>query len=385
MKKTIRPDDQQVAFAKTNVPNLYRHKSGRYYSRLALDGKRQFRSLGTNLKSAALGELKKHEQLVAARRLHRPADIEAVKLRSFADCLELYKTRIMTRPNQREATVTYKLSGVKVLEKTWPAMDEHPRNINIDTVYQWLKQMEADTRYRPPGAKRSSCKNQDQVSNSTYNRNLLSLRKVLDVAVEYGLCVINAARDKSVRQRKYVPKVPELPSAEKFRELVAHLKKSPLPVHREARFLVEFCAYTGARLGTAQSVTWGCVKDDGMFFKSMKGAVDHKAVFVPLNPNAKSLLAEIRQARGEVGDDERILRLGECQKTLTAVCMELGIARLTHHDLRHLFTTRCLEMGIDVPTVSRWLCHLDGGALLMKTYGHLRDEHSRAMAAKVTF
>jgi integrase len=59
--------------------------------------------------------------------------------------------------------------------------------------------------------------------------------------------------------------------------------------------------------------------------------------------------------------------------------------RVTHHDLRHLFATRCIESGVDIPTVSRWLGHKDGGALAMKVYGHLRDQHSVAMAQKVTF
>jgi integrase len=53
--------------------------------------------------------------------------------------------------------------------------------------------------------------------------------------------------------------------------------------------------------------------------------------------------------------------------------------------LRHLFATRCIESGVDIPTVSRWLGHVDGGALAMKTYGHLRREHSAAMAQKVKF
>ena len=61
------------------------------------------------------------------------------------------------------------------------------------------------------------------------------------------------------------------------------------------------------------------------------------------------------------------------------------MTRITHHDLRHLFATRCIESGVDIPTVSRWLGHKDGGALAMKVYGHLRDAHSSAMAQKVTF
>jgi integrase len=63
----------------------------------------------------------------------------------------------------------------------------------------------------------------------------------------------------------------------------------------------------------------------------------------------------------------------------------IGIQHISHHDLRHLFATRCIESGVDIPTVARWLGHKDGGALAMKTYGHLRNEHSLAMAQKVTF
>jgi integrase len=80
-----------------------------------------------------------------------------------------------------------------------------------------------------------------------------------------------------------------------------------------------------------------------------------------------------------------LLAVTECQKAINRACDKLGIQKFTHHDLRHLFATRCIESGVDIPTVSRWLGHKDGGALAMKTYGHLRDEHSKSMAARVSF
>jgi integrase len=64
---------------------------------------------------------------------------------------------------------------------------------------------------------------------------------------------------------------------------------------------------------------------------------------------------------------------------------KIGMQRVTHHDLRHLFATRCIESSVDIPTVSRWLGHKDGGALAMRVYGHLRAEHSAQMATRVTF
>ena len=64
---------------------------------------------------------------------------------------------------------------------------------------------------------------------------------------------------------------------------------------------------------------------------------------------------------------------------------KIKMARITHHDLRHFFATVSIESGVDIPTVSRWLGHKDGGALAMRTYGHLRREHSVSQAQKVSF
>ncbi|MGA2659147.1 MAG: hypothetical protein ABSH34_16715 [Verrucomicrobiota bacterium] len=49
--------------------------------------------------------------------------------------------------------------------------------------------------------------------------------------------------------------------------------------------------------------------------------------------------------------------------------------------MRHLFATRGIESGEDVPTVSRWLGHGDGGALAMKVHGHVRDQRQTILVA----
>ena len=105
---------------------------------------------------------------------------------------------------------------------------------------------------------------------------------------------------------------------------------------------------------------------------------------VPILPDMENLLTRMKEKLGTVGK-EPILQVGNCNEALARACKEIGIPKLTHHDMRHLFATRCIEAGVDIPTVSRWLGHKDGGALAMKTYGHLRNEHSQAMAQKVKF
>ena len=103
-------------------------------------------------------------------------------------------------------------------------------------------------------------------------------------------------------------------------------------------------------------------------------------------PDMRQLLERLRQKRGEADFfGKPVMLVHECQGAIDTACKKLNIARITHHDLRHLFATRCIESGVDIPTVSRWLGHKDGGALAMKVYGHLRDSHSTAMAQKVRF
>jgi len=106
---------------------------------------------------------------------------------------------------------------------------------------------------------------------------------------------------------------------------------------------------------------------------------------VPIIPAAGELLQRMRAARDDEPDSAKVLRVNEAQKAMDNAAERVGMVRITHHDLRHLFATTCIESGIDIPTVSKWLGHKDGGALAMKTYGHLRDDHSTASAKRVSF
>jgi integrase len=99
----------------------------------------------------------------------------------------------------------------------------------------------------------------------------------------------------------------------------------------------------------------------------------------------RKLLERMRSERQNESPETPVMRVWECQKSIDRASKVLGIKRITHHDLRHLFATRSIESGVDIPTVSRWLGHKDGGALAMKVYGHLRDSHSADMAKRVTF
>ena len=117
----------------------------------------------------------------------------------------------------------------------------------------------------------------------------------------------------------------------------------------------------------------------------LKGRVAGEVREVPMIPDMREFLERLRENRPDEPDNAPVMRVRECQKAMDRAARVIGMARITHHDLRHLFATRCIESGVDIPTVSRWLGHKDGGALAMRTYGHLRDQHSTDMAQRVTF
>ena len=52
--------------------------------------------------------------------------------------------------------------------------------------------------------------------------------------------------------------------------------------------------------------------------------------------------------------------------------------------MRHYFVSNAIEAGVDFKTIAAWVGHKDGGLLVAKTYGHLRDTHSFEMAKRTT-
>jgi len=87
-----------------------------------------------------------------------------------------------------------------------------------------------------------------------------------------------------------------------------------------------------------------------------------------------------------VKPDHRVMTIHECHNSIVRACRRLKLPHMfTHHSLRHFFCSNAIEAGIDFKAIAGWLGHKDGGILVAKTYGHLREEHSEAMAAKMKF
>ena len=100
---------------------------------------------------------------------------------------------------------------------------------------------------------------------------------------------------------------------------------------------------------------------------------------MPLFPAMRKIL-ESTFDLDKVSRDEYLFKLKSASASLDAASRIAGLPRFTHHCLRHFFVSNAIEKGIDFKTIANCIGHKDGGLLVAKTYGHLRDSHSHEMA-----
>ncbi|HMP84452.1 MAG TPA: site-specific integrase [Verrucomicrobiota bacterium] len=178
-----------------------------------------------------------------------------------------------------------------------------------------------------------------------------------------------------LRRRRIQVKERALLSQLEFARLLDALDKRP---RSHAGLVIRFLAHTGLRINEARQLKWSDVQAD-YFLVPASVTKNARVRVIPFVNGIRETLEGLRR----VGDGEHILPQSAAKRSLATACKLAGLPRLTHHDFRHLFTTRCIESEVDVGTVARWRGDRDGGAMLLKWYFHLLDPHSRRMAAKV--
>ncbi len=344
------------------IPCLLQYTpTGVYYARVRVGGKLVRRSLKTAVYTDAL--LRLGDFLKELRSVPPSTDLAPV---TFAEARSRFQEQLHNRHDLKPRAQEYREGCIKVLLKTWPALDELKlKRISETACQEWAK------RFLEAG-----------YNEHYFNQTLSTLRQILACG---GLTPNPAA---SVKRRGVRLKDLKLPEPHQFLALLQNLEQGGGGQSRHAADLVRFLAFSGCRLSEARHVTWADVdlKQGHLWVENAKQRLTSLSTSrrkVPIIADMRDLLQRLQNSNPS--PTEPVCRVHECQKSMTRACRELNLPRLTHHDLRHLFATRCIESGVDVPTVSRWLGHRDGGALAMKVYGHLRDRHSSEMAKKVTF
>ena len=233
---------------------------------------------------------------------------------------------------------------------------------------------------------RWNAKRSAEISPRTFNYERDTLRLVFEYARKTLRILLDNPAE-GVKKRKGIKPMLEIPSKGQFRALMVALREEPRA--KEAADFIEFLGYSGLRLGEAREVRWRDVdfeRDMLTVTGGEQGTKNHEERLVPLFPPLRRLLCDLAERRKpDSAASQCLFGLESAKKALGTACKTAKLPHYGHHAMRHFFCSNAIEAGCDFKVIAEWLGHKDGGVLVAKTYGHLRNEHSAAMAKKITF
>jgi integrase len=356
---TNQPEPSSGAVFHKVAQNLYRlESSGTYYALFKRASKQIRRSLKTT--DSALARRRLNELREKVSRLNQTKGASKLTFASLAErWLANHRVHLKEKSISRLDTC---LKGLK------PYFGHVPiRNISSQQCEAWLTGR---------GKK---------ISPSSYKHERRVLLAVLNYAVRDGLLLDNPARA-TVPIRKIPKSKTVIPTRKQFTKLVETIRQADIRA-KPAGDLVELLGYSGMRLGEAVNLTWSDIDWDRNTFTVTGGERGTKNLdvrVVPLFPAMRELLERIRGNATPVPTD-RIIPIDNAKRAIITACQKAKLSSFMHHSLRHYFCSNAIEAGIDFKVIAGWVGHKDGGFLVAKTYGHLRDAHSFEMAKRMTF
>ncbi len=334
-------------FSKTNQQNLVRHSvSGKYYLSCKHLGKKIRKSLETN--SLRIACMRRDDELARIR-----SNVTTTGSKTIGDALELTLRRKQSDPSIKSSTRAFYGHACATLRRIMPCQ---LRTWSADQQRDWWKRT-------------ITCR-----SSAWINNTHALVKAIIETARAEGLAVdpCPLRRVPSRRQREST-----LPSMADFPRIVENIRTQRKAHSEEMADMVEFLAWSGCRIGELQALEWEDVDKEWLIIRGgAEGTKNRKIRRLPISAPLRAII----DRRYFPDASGKIFHLASPRESLKNACARLGIDHIRVHDLRHLFATRCIEKGIDIPTVAKWLGHSDGGALAMKTYGHLRDDHSLSAA-----
>lgn len=337
---------------------LYRRtSSGVYYGLVKRAGKQYRRSLKTSDRKLAERNLADFRQKVG--RLDHTKNVSSV---TFAEIAKRWLATI--QPQLKASSARRRETSVQQILTHLGAIPV--RKLTSGAFESWASKRGAG------------------IAASTYNNERDTIIAVMNFAKREGLLLDNPAL--VLRRRKLGRTEIVIPSKEAFQSLVTNLRKLDKRA-QEAANLVELLAYSGMRLAEATAVRWEDIDFGNSRFVVTGGELgtkNHDVRVVPLFPALRKFFESLHAERKPPAT-ERVVKIDSAKTAMGHACRLAKITRFNHHSLRHYFVSNAIEAGIDFKTIAAWVGHKDGGLLVAKTYGHLRDAHSIEMAKRMTF
>lgn len=209
---------------------------------------------------------------------------------------------------------------------------------------------------------------------TTANHYLMLLKRMLNLAVKWGLLEKNPAAG--------LNKFKEPPHRERYltkEELPRFIKTLDQQEDRLSTAAIKLLLFTGCRKGEILSLIWKNVQENRIYLPMTKNGQSRSVL---LNAKAKEVLEGLRSQRKEGASNTDFVfpsrngaakgHLHDPRKPFDRICEAAKIDGLRVHDLRHSFATFAIMSGASLYDVQKLLGHTD--IAMTQRYAHMVDD-----------
>jgi len=208
------------------------------------------------------------------------------------------------------------------------------------------------------------------VKPSTINRDLGTLRNMLNKAVDWGM--IESSPFKGVKLFRVDNINLRIISGDEFNLLYASSSLDLKPIL--------LCAIsTGMRRGELLNLKWSDTNlNNGHIL--VRDSKNYESRTIPINATLLKALSDLKKYT----KSEYVFRYRKCVKRAwTNALKKSGIAHCRFHDLRHSFASRLVMARVDLVTVAELMGHRD--ITMTKRYSHPTPEHKKHAVESLNF
>ncbi len=257
------------------------------------------------------------------------------------------------------------------------------------------------------------------LSDNTVNTIIIVLNSIIRMASDNDMM-----KPFKVKARKYESKDIIVPSKEELESLIRSMLSSDPELQDLSRLGIIICLFTGIRIGELCALRWSDIdldnelitinktmqriqnlsdkenvfsvpssgmgrKSEGLTYISISNAKTKSSMrIVPLKPSLVELLKIMSAGKHAsaffLSGNACPVEPRTMQYRFKRYLKEAGIKDYKFHVLRHAFATRCVELGLDIKTLSEVLGHASVNITLNR-YVHPTLEMKRAFMDKLDF
>ena len=360
---------KKVEWKATQTANMVRRNGGVYYAQVKISGKTYRRSLGTSVLGVArvklpmvINEIRARAEGTVAFSKSGGSAVGRVDLRA---CLQEWIEGQRVRPDLKSSTKDYNERRFDDLIKGFVKrgmLDVPAGKVSVLVWREWWADVAGHF-------------------NPQYANNLLAVAEgLLGMQEKAGLVSGNVLED---FKRMLIPsKLANVASSEQMTAMITDIRAQASRFAEESADMVALMAYTGMRPGEMLRLQAEDLLEDFIAVRmgEGEGTKNYEERMIPIMSQVVDVVVRRRVMKGglwSIKDPSNAMRRS-CGR------LKFGFV-VTPYSCRHFFATRCLESGVDVPTVAGWLGHKDGGVTLMKKYSHLCNKHGLEAAKMVNF